>query len=89
MSRARPKGYQRGLKREVLQDRRKYEVGRLLTFRRHLPDSIAFACFKRGDVLRVTHRCTNGVQGGIDVVRVADRARDFVFPEEVTVRRRA
>lgn len=69
-------------------DLRKYEIGRLLSFRQYNPDEthiVPCRTFQRNDVLRVLPR--NGCGMGIDVERVSDGKVDMVWPEEVAVRR--
>jgi hypothetical protein len=70
-------------------DLRKYQIGRLLTFRNYsAPEVSLVPCrtFRRGDVLRVLP--SNGCGMGIDVERVSDGKTDMVWPEEVQVRRK-
>ncbi len=69
-------------------DLRKYQIGRLLTFRNYNQEEVSVVpsrTFRRGDVLRVLPR--NGCGMGIDVERVSDGKTDMVWPEEVQVRR--
>lgn len=70
-------------------DLRKYQIGRLLTFRNYSKPEVSLVpcrTFRRGDVLRVLPR--NGCGMGIDVERVSDGKTDMVWPEEVQVRRK-
>ena len=80
--------YQANVEIEDSADPRKYEVGRLLTFRNYAPEEVAAVpcrTFRRGDVLRVVPK--NGCGMGIDVQRISDGKTDMVWPEEVKVRR--
>lgn len=73
---------QSGVKPEPGADPRKYEIGRLLTFRAYSPDEVKVvpcSTFKRGDVLRVLPR--NGCGMGIDVVRVQERTERVRVPQ--------
>lgn len=81
--------YQRGTFVEPEADSRKYEIGRMLTFRAYAKDerwSVDFTLphFKRGDVLRVVRQ---GCDFAICVRRHGDELRSIVWPEEVSVRR--
>lgn len=71
-------------------DLRKYEIGRMLTFRQYNAQEkkvVDVSAFSRGEVLVVLPR--NGCGMGIDVVSVRTGKFDMVWPEEVDVRRKA
>lgn len=81
--------YQVNVEIEEGADLRKYQIGRLLTFRNYSEPEVSLVpcrTFRRGDVLRVLRR--NGCGMGIDVERVSDGKMDMVWPEEVQVRRK-